>query len=281
MNIDYYKILGIDSNSSSNEIKKAFRKMSLDCHPDRNNNSNEKTTLFKKINEAYQILSDENKRKEYDNSMKIFNISNLNDIENIFKNELFSTLFGNLNEFDSFFNQNIPIIDKTIEITLEQSYSGISIPIIVDKWRLENNRKIFLKETLYVDLDAGIDNGEVIFFKNKGNYLNKDLIGDIQVIVKITNHNLFYRNGLDLYYDKNISFKDAFCGFSFDLQFLNGKEYKINNKQGNIIYPGYQKTVNNFGMKRNNKIGNLYIKFNIEFPKNITESQIKFINDNF
>ena len=281
MNIDYYKILGIDSNSSSNEIKKAFRKMSLECHPDRNNNSNEKTTLFKKINEAYQILSDENKRKEYDNSMKIFNISNLNDIENIFKNELFSTLFGNLNEFDSFFNQNIPIIDKTIEITLEQSYSGISIPIIVDKWRLENNRKIFLKETLYVDLDPGIDNGEVIFFKNKGNYLNKDLIGDIQVIVKITNHNLFYRNGLDLYYYKNISFKDAFCGFSFDLQFLNGKEYKINNKQGNIIYPGYQKTVNNFGMKRNNKIGNLYIKFNIEFPKNITESQINFINDNF
>ena len=47
-----------------------------------------------------------------------------------------------LNE-DSFFNQNIPIIDKTIEITLEQSYTGISVPIIVDKWRLENNTKIF------------------------------------------------------------------------------------------------------------------------------------------
>jgi len=78
-----------------------------------------------------------------------------------------------------------------------------------------------------------------------------------------------------------ISFKDAFCGFSFDLPFLNGKEYKINNKEGNIIYPGYQKLVNNFGMKRNNKIGNLFIKFNIEFPKNITESQIKFINENF
>ena len=281
MNNDYYNILGLDSNSTQNEIKKAFRKMSLDCHPDRNNNSSEKTTLFKKINEAYEILSDENKRKEYDNSLKMFNIGNLNNIENILKSELFSNLFGNLNDFDNIFNQNIPIIDKTIEISLEQSYSGISIPIIIDKWRLENNTKIFLKETLYVDLDPGIDNGEVIFFKNKGNYLNKDLIGDIQVVIKITNHNLFYRNGLDLYFDKNISFKDAFCGFSFDLPFLNGKEYKINNKEGNIIYPGYQKIVNNFGMKRNNKIGNLFIKFNIEFPKNVTESQIKFINDNF
>lgn len=281
MNNNYYNILGVDSNSTQNEIKKAFRKMSLDCHPDRNNNSNEKTTLFKKINEAYEILSDENKRKEYDNNLNIFNIGNLNNIENILKNELFSNLFGNLNDFDNFFNQNIPIIDKTIEISLEQSYTGVSIPIIVDKWRLENNTKILLKETLYVDLDPGIDNGEIIFFKNKGNYLNKDLIGDVQVVIKITNHNLFYRNGLDLYFDKNISFKEAFCGFSFDLPFLNGKEYKINNKEGNIIYPGYQKIVNNFGMKRNNKIGNLFIKFNIEFPKNITESQIKFINDNF
>ena len=273
--------MGIDSNSNQNEIKKAFRKMSLDCHPDRNNNCSEKTTLFKKINEAYEILSDQNKRKEYDKTLKMFNLGNLNDIENILKNELFSTFFSNLNEFDNFFNQSPPIIDKTIEITLEQSYSGISIPIIIDKWRLENNTKIFLKETLYVDLDPGIDNGEVIFFKNKGNYLNRDLIGDIQVNIKITHHNLFYRNGLDLYFDKNISFKQAFCGFTFDLLFLNGKEYKINNKEGNIIYPGYQKIVNNFGMKRNNKTGNLFIKFNIEFPKNITESQIKFINDNF
>ena len=281
MNHDYYNILGIDTNSSTNEIKKAFRKMSLECHPDRNNNSIEKTNLFKKINEAYEILSDPNKRKDYDSTMKMSNFGNLNNIENIFKSELFSNLFSNLNDFDNFFYQNIPIIDKTIEISLEQSYSGISIPIIIDKWRLENNTKVFLKETLYVDLDPGIDNGELIFFKNKGNYINKDLIGDIQVSIKITNHNIFYRNGLDLYYDKDISFKDAFCGFSFDLPFLNGKEYKINNKEGNIIYPGYQKIVNNFGMKRNNKIGNLFIKFNIEFPKNITESQIKFINENF
>ena len=281
MNTNYYDILGVDNNSSVNEIKKAFRKMSLDCHPDRNNNSSEKTTLFQKINQAYEILSDETKRKQYDNSLKMFNIGNLNNVENILKSEIFSTLFGNLNEFDSFFNQNIPIIDKTIEITLEQSYSGISIPIIIDKWRLENNTKIFLKETIYLDLDPGVDTGEVIILKNKGNYINKDLIGDIQVNIKITHHNIFYRNGLDLYYDKNITFKEAFCGFSFDLIFLNGKEYKINNKEGYIIYPVYQKIINNFGMKRKNKIGNLHIKFNIEFPKNINELQIKFINDNF
>ena len=296
MESNYYNLLGIETNSTVNEIKKAYRKMSLDCHPDRNNNDLAKSNLFKKISEAYEILSDPDKRKNYDQTIKLSNLNNFNNIdnfnnfnnidncnniENILKSQLFTNLFTNLNHFDNFYNQNIPLIEKSIEISLEQSYSGISIPIIIDKWRLENNNKIDFKETLYLDLDPGIDHGEVIFFKNKGNFLNKDLIGDIQVIVKIKNHNLFYRNGLDLYYDKNITFKQSFCGFSFDLLFLNGKEYKINNKEGNIIYPGFQKIVNEFGMKRNNKIGNLFIKFNIEFPKNITESQIKFINENF
>ena len=302
METNYYNLLGIESNSTNYEIKKAYRKMSLDCHPDRNNNDLAKSNLFKKISQAYEILSDPDKRKNYDETIKLSNLNNLNNlnnfnnidnfnnfnnidnfnnIENIFKSQLFSKLFSNLNHFDNFYNQNIPLIEKSVEISLEQSYSGISIPIIIDKWRLENNNKIDFKETLYLDLDPGIDDGEVIFFKNKGNFVNKDLIGDIQVIVKIKNHNLFYRNGLDLYYYKNITFKQSFCGFSFDLLFLNGKEYKINNKEGNIIYPGFQKIVNEFGMKRNNKIGNLFIKFNIQFPKNITESQIKFINQNF
>ena len=107
------------------------------------------------------------------------------------------------------------------------------------------------------------------------------MIGDIQINILIKEHNIFNRNGLDLYYIKKIKFKEAFCGFSFDLNFLNGKEYKINNKEGNIIYPGFEKIINNFGMKRNNNIGKLYIKFDIEFPDNITSEQLKFIRENF
>ena len=97
MENDYYSLLGINSNSTFNEIKKAFRKMSLDYHPDRNKNDIEKTHIFKKINQAYEILSDPNKRKTYDESIKMFNIGNLNNIENILKSEIFSSLFSNLN----------------------------------------------------------------------------------------------------------------------------------------------------------------------------------------
>lgn len=63
MSKDYYKILGLEKNASEDEIKKAFRKMAHQHHPDKNNGNDEK---FKEINEAYQVLSDKNKRAQYD-----------------------------------------------------------------------------------------------------------------------------------------------------------------------------------------------------------------------
>ena len=64
---DYYKILGVDKSASQDEIKKAFRKLSVKWHPDRNNGSKEAEAKFKEIAEAYEVLGDEAKRKEYDN----------------------------------------------------------------------------------------------------------------------------------------------------------------------------------------------------------------------
>ena len=69
---DYYKILGVDKTASQDDIKKAFRKLSVKWHPDRNNGSKEAETKFKEIAEAYEILGDETKRKEYDNPKQTF-----------------------------------------------------------------------------------------------------------------------------------------------------------------------------------------------------------------
>ena len=62
----------------------------------------------------------------------------------------------------------------------------------------------------------------------------------------------FSRNGLDLYYHKNISLKEALCGFKFNIEFLNNKNIIINNDKGNIIKPMTAKIINNFGMERDN-----------------------------
>jgi len=95
---DYYKILGLEKNATEKEIKKAYRKLALKWHPDKNpNNREEAEEKFKKINEAYSILSDKNKRNEYDNGGMNFDFKGFN-AEDIFKN-----FFGGKDPFSEFF----------------------------------------------------------------------------------------------------------------------------------------------------------------------------------
>ena len=64
--MNYYKILDVNENANQNEIRKAYRKLSLEHHPDKNKNSDESNEKFKQISEAYEIIGDEEKRKIYD-----------------------------------------------------------------------------------------------------------------------------------------------------------------------------------------------------------------------
>ena len=81
------------------------------------------------------------------------------------------------------------------------------------------------------------------------------------------------RKGMDLYFEKNITLKEALCGFSFDIEHINGKTYTINNNTGKIITPQFQKVVPGMGMQRGDEGGNLVINFKIKFPENLTDEQ--------
>ena len=95
---DYYKILGITKNATESEIKKAYRKLALKWHPDKNpNNREEAEEKFKKINEAYSILSDKKKRKEYDNGGMNFDFKGFN------ADDIFKEFFGGKDPFSEFF----------------------------------------------------------------------------------------------------------------------------------------------------------------------------------
>ena len=95
---DYYKILGIKKNATETEIKKAYRKLALKWHPDKNpNNREEAEEKFKKINEAYSILSDKNKRNEYDNGGMNFDFKGFN------ADDIFKDFFGGKDPFSEFF----------------------------------------------------------------------------------------------------------------------------------------------------------------------------------
>ena len=99
--------------------------------------------------------------------------------------------------------------------------------------------------------------------------------GDVKTFIKVSNDSSFKRHGLDLDYTHIITLKQALCGFSFEIEHLNGICYKINNTNGTIIHPSYKKTIPKKGMKRDGMEGNLNIHFIIEFPKALSEEAIQ------
>ena len=295
INKNYYKILDIPFNSTQEEIKKKFRKLSLENHPDRNNNDPKKNELFQEINEAYLVLSNSTTKFEFDKSINNYQYNNYyNDNNDNYSNDNNKLIANNLflnseiikflnknNNLDNVDNLNIPLISQIVNITIEQSYTGVNLPIIINKWRIENNHKIIFKETIYLDLYQGIDDGEIIMLKNKGNILSYNNIGDVEIIISIENNSQFIRKGIHLYFKKKISFKESFSGFEFDLKHFNNNNYKICNKIGNIIKPNFTKCIEKLGMIRNDLFGNLYIIFEIDYLSSVNELQLKFIQDNF
>ena len=116
-----------------------------------------------------------------------------------------------------------PPIIKEIEITFQQAYNGCSLPLKIDRWigKPGMNKE---SETIYVDIPCGIDHNEMIIIRDRGNIANEQLKGDIKVLLKLAMiHNL--REGIDLILEKNISIKEALCGFSFNIDHLSGKSY--------------------------------------------------------
>jgi DnaJ family protein B protein 4 len=170
--------------------------------------------------------------------------------------------------------QRPPPIIKNIQITLEQSYSGCTIPLEIERWVFNNDIKVSEIETLYVNIPTGMDDGEYIILTGYGNKVNEQVKGDIKLGIQLINNTDFKRHGLDIVYKKVISLKDALCGFTFDIDHLNGKTLTLNNFNRTIIKPDFKKMVNGMGMVRDNNVGNLCIEFEVLFPDTLTEEQV-------
>ena len=292
--MNYYDILNIDKTSSQDEIKKSYRKLSLKYHPDRTTGDVEK---FKQLNEAYQILGDEGKRKMYDmqSNNPFFGtdgFGNNGQFGNEHMDGILKMFFGGGDPFGNpiqspnirIFQNGNPInvqnvlrkptpIIKTIEITLEQSYNGMNYGLLIERWVLDNKIKKNEKENIYLSIPRGIDNNEIIILKERGNIINDAVKGDIKLFIKVTNNTEFIRDGLNLLYKKKITLKESLTGFSFDINFFNNKKLIINKKKNMIIYPKFQKSIDDLGLFRDNKIGKLIIEFEVTFPNTLTEEQ--------
>lgn len=309
----FYSILGVPENANADEIKKAYRKLSLKYHPDRNQGDIEKTKTFQKINEAYETLSDNEKKDEYDmrgkNPFMRMNSFGGNG-DDMDMNDLFANLFfGGMPGMPGMpggmfaggfppganvrvFRNGVPVnmgqgfdkpapITKTIHINMGTVLTGGKIPLEIERWSLENGTKVFEIVTVYVDIFKGVDHNEIIVLREQGNSINDTCKGDVKVFINISNDSQFIRRGLDLIMHKEISLKEALCGFSFEIKYINGKVYTINNQTGNIIPPNYEKVIPNMGLTRENHVGNLIIIFNTKFPETLSKETIEALGKLF
>ena len=301
----FYSKLGIEKSSSQAEIKKAYRTLSMKHHPDKNNNTEESKNKFQEISEAYETLSDDDKRKQYDNPMTN---------QNVFQghNDLFSHIFNmggmggmggirvNINgqemNLGNMGGPNIKIfrqqslskpspIVKNIEIELSSILEKQSVPIEIERWILENGTKIHEMETIYIEIPKGADDNEIIVLPEKGNIITNDDIvikGDIKIVIKIKNDTNYKRQGLNLIMEQKVSLKESLCGFTFELKYINGKSYTLNNVKGTIIQNGHNKIIANLGLERevngSTNRGNLIILFKIIYPESLSNEQIDGLN---
>jgi DnaJ-class molecular chaperone len=281
--MNHYETLQVPTDAPSDVIKKQYRKLSLDCHPDRPNGNASK---FKELNEAYEVLSDSRKRKQYDISLNPPNFTPEQAIfEMLFKNHNHGSMdmFAGPPPQMFFHSMNVnakpPPLVVTLRVTLDQAFLGCTLPIEIERNVFEGRGKREEKETCYVDVPMGIDNNEVIALERKGHVTADYEVGDVKVVIQVDNPTKLVRSGLDLTYTHQITLKEALCGFSFDLEYFQGKLLKIANQEGNIVTPQLKKTISNMGMKRDNRQGSLIIMFSIMFPSSLTSEQTETLRN--
>ena len=292
----HYEVLGIPKDANEGTIKKAYRELSFKNHPDRNP-SPEAASKMREINEAYEVLSDPQKRSEYDTP----NANPLDDIiSELFKREQNQNPFHMfhqvhmgprihirpgqpINIFEMMQNMHMGEVfeevrpdplDVEIAITLEEAYKGHNTPITIE--RNVNNGKYIAteQEKVYVITPPGIDNGEIIQIEEKGHVLRNHK-SILRVHIRIKPHEVFERKGLQLFYKHTLTFKESICGFDFTIQQLDGTNLKIKNNVGNVIQNMDEKVLKGKGMTRDGTTGDLTLQLRVLPSKPLSEEQVE------
>ncbi len=238
---DYYKILGVDKTASADEIKKAYRKLARKHHPDVNPNDKTAESRFKELQEAYDVLKDDNKRKEYDElGTNYFNFKNAaagrgtgqgqyyydysgggaSGFNFNYNNAGGGTGFNFEDIFSDLFNRSAKKqgpargndLMASLEISVVESVKGTEKIINL------NGEKIKVK------IPAGIQDGGKIKLSGKGSAgLNGGPGGDLYITISILNDALYERKENDIYLNKKIKLTEAVLGGKVEISAIDGK----------------------------------------------------------
>lgn len=280
---DYYSVLGTKKGSSDDEIKKAYRKQAMKYHPDRNEGDTKAESKFKDISEAYAVLSDKKKRREYDqfgsegfhqkfSQEDIFRDFDVNDILRGFGfgSDTGNPFQGRGHPFQPPHPESVkpPALIKELSIGFEEAALGAQKSISISRNRV-------VEETI-IKIPSGVTNGKILKLKGKG-HLSPDgkNQGDLHLKIRVLPHPLFSRDAQNVMVDSNIKLTDALLGTTIEVQTLNGiKSVKIP--------PGIQNNsklrLKEVGIKSSSGAqGDQLVNIKIAIPKGLTEEQKKHI----
>jgi DnaJ-class molecular chaperone len=269
---DHYSTLGVDRNSSPDDIKKAYRKMAAQHHPDRGGD----TAKFQEIQSAYDTLSDPGKRQQYDNPQPQgfpgggFHFHQGGGFPPGFE-DIFSA-FGQGHPFGDMFGQRQPQRNRTINIqtsiTLEDAFYGKDL---IANLQLPSGKN----QTLEIKIPAGINDGTTL----RLNQMGDDSVpnapkGDIHLTVHVQPHSVFQRQGDDLIKQVDVSCIDAMLGKTIKITTIDNKILDITVPEG--TQHGQTLAAAGYGMPKvndNRFKGRLLILINITVPKSLTAAQ--------
>jgi len=287
-NKDYYQILGLTKKASAEEIKKAYRKMAVKYHPDKNPGNKAAEDSFKEISEAYAVLSDPQKKAQYDQ----FGSSGFHQRysqEDIFRNFDFGDIFkdmgyGSEDVFSRIFTggsqggtrfrtrkQRGEDFSMEIHVTFREAATGGEKRV---SFMREGTR-----EDLSVKIPAGIANDAKLRIQGKGGSgSNGGPPGDLFLTIKVATDPVFTREDDNIVVERAILFSQAVLGTTIEVPTLDGNK-RIKVPAG--IQPGTKIRLKGFGIPHMGKTskGDLFVKITVKVPEQLTAAQQKLIGE--
>ena len=296
MSKDYYKVLGVSETASEDEIKKAFRKLAKQYHPDRNRGDKSAEEKFKDISEAYDVLGDKNKRQQYDTMRKYGTFTgspsfdprysggfDSSQFERFFRfdrsegadifEELFGSIFGGrpggfragprprpkrrVNGRDA---------NVTARISFVEAAKGTTKTIIAKSSGPQKT-----KRKIRVKIPAGIESGGKIRLRGMG-FPGTDGggNGDLIVTVQVDKDQKFERKGNDIYTKVLVDYPTAVLGGKVQAHTLTRK-VSLNVPPGTTS--GTKLRLKGMGISVNGATGDQYVEIVVDVPKNLTDEQ--------
>lgn len=288
---DYYKILGVEKNASEEEIKKAFRKLAHAYHPDKSGGDEAK---FKEVSEAYSVLSDKEKRAQYDMggmgaggfggagfdpSGFGFDFSNFSggfgtqgfDAGDL--NDILSSIFGGRRV------RRGRDIAVDIELSFQDSVFGTERKVVI-------NSKLVKQKEVSINVPPGIEDGQMIRLSGMGETLEGGVPGDLYVKVHVRKHPYLRKEGYNLVMDVAVKLSEALLGSDRTIGTLDGEvtmKVPAGTKHGTILRVKGKGVPYgsgpDFAKASSGKRGDLYVRTLVDIPEKLTKEQKKLVEE--